>query len=97
MSSIFLTFTLGAQQCYVSNGAKFPILLLELLVRLLICFNNWTIGFWCVRNEGLHSSAASGTFLVDDGPYYFCVLEILLGRLSKSLYNQVLIYDIRNA
>ncbi|MCI02912.1 proteasome activator complex subunit 4-like, partial [Trifolium medium] len=41
-------------------------------------------------NEGLQSSASSGTFLVDDGPYYFCVLEILLGRLSKSLYNQAL-------
>lgn len=43
-----------------------------------------------VLNEGLHSSASSGTFLVDDGPYYFCVFEILLGRLSKSLYNQAL-------
>ncbi|KAI5406728.1 hypothetical protein KIW84_053131 [Lathyrus oleraceus] len=44
-------------------------------------------GMLVVLNEGLHSS---GTFLVDDGPYYFCVFEILLGRLSKSLYNQAL-------
>jgi hypothetical protein len=58
-------------------------------VCLLLCFYNWVTGFWYIRNEGLQSSASSGTFLVDDGPYYFCVLEILLGRLSKSLYNQV--------
>jgi hypothetical protein len=56
-------------------------------VCLLLCFYNWVTGFWYIRNEGLQSSASSGTFLVDDGPYYFCVLEILLGRLSKSLYN----------
>uniref|UniRef100_A0A2C9WGL5 Proteasome activator Blm10 middle HEAT repeats region domain-containing protein n=1 Tax=Manihot esculenta TaxID=3983 RepID=A0A2C9WGL5_MANES len=43
-----------------------------------------------VLNEGLHSSGTSGTFLVEDGPYYYCMLEILLGRLSKSLYNQAL-------
>ncbi|KAA8527119.1 hypothetical protein F0562_008652 [Nyssa sinensis] len=43
-----------------------------------------------VVNEGLHSSATSGTFLVEDGPYYFCMLEILFGKLSKSLYNQAL-------
>ncbi|KAK4270560.1 hypothetical protein QN277_023582 [Acacia crassicarpa] len=42
------------------------------------------------RNEGLNSSAASGTFQVNDGSYYYCVLEILLGRLSKPLYNQAL-------
>ena len=48
--------------------------------------------WWCCRNEGLHSSATSGTFLVEDGPYYFCMLEILLGRLSKSLYNQVILH-----
>ncbi|XLT01236.1 hypothetical protein HN51_050587, partial [Arachis hypogaea] len=41
-----------------------------------------------VINEGLHSSAASGTFLVDDVPYYSCLLEILLGRLTESLYKQ---------
>ncbi|XAR56842.1 hypothetical protein NMG60_11037463 [Bertholletia excelsa] len=68
-----------------------------------ICFSEWLDEFLCrlfallqhlepssVLNEGLHSSATSGTFLVDDGPYYFCMLEILLGRLSKSLYNQAL-------
>ncbi|PKI35691.1 proteasome activator subunit 4 [Punica granatum] len=43
-----------------------------------------------VLNEGLHSSATSGTFLVEDGPYYYCMLEILLGRLSKPLFNQAL-------
>ncbi|CAI0540944.1 unnamed protein product, partial [Linum tenue] len=43
-----------------------------------------------VVSEGLHSAATSGTFLVEDGPYYYCMLEILLGRLSKSLYNQAL-------
>ncbi|KAJ7961002.1 proteasome activator subunit 4-like [Quillaja saponaria] len=43
-----------------------------------------------VLNEGLHSTSTSGTLLVEDGPYYFCMLEILLGRLSKSLYSQAL-------
>lgn len=42
------------------------------------------------RNEGLTTIATSGTFLVEDGPYYFCMLEILLGRLSRSLFTQVL-------
>lgn len=56
---------------------------------------NWVTGFWYIRNEGLQSSAATGTFLVDDGPYYFCVLEILFGRLSDSLYNQVLLYEFK--
>lgn len=69
----------------------------------MIRFSEWLDEFLCrlfslllhlepssVLNEGLHSSASSGTFLVDEGPYYFCVLEILLGRLSKSLYNQAL-------
>lgn len=31
----------------------------------------------------------SGTFLVEDSSYYFCMLEILLGKLSKPLFNQV--------
>eukprot|EP00257_Ricinus_communis_P023552 XP_015583567.1 proteasome activator subunit 4 [Ricinus communis] len=66
-------------------------------------FSEWLDEFLCrlfsllqhlepssVLNEGLHSSATSGTFLVEDGPYYYCMLEILLGRLSKSLYNQAL-------
>ncbi|XVF66127.1 hypothetical protein PTKIN_Ptkin10aG0009900 [Pterospermum kingtungense] len=56
----------------------------------------WFFHFWLLdsvwtwrRNEGLHSSATSGTFLVEDGPFYYCMLEILLGGLSKQLYNQV--------
>lgn len=40
-------------------------------------------------NEGYQSSFMSGTFLVDS-PYYFCMLEILLGKLSKPLFNQSL-------
>ena len=47
------------------------------------------IGYWCYRNEGLNSSATSGTFLVEYSSYYYCMLEIMLGRLSKSLYDQV--------
>ncbi|KAK6947150.1 Proteasome activator Blm10, mid region [Dillenia turbinata] len=69
----------------------------------MIRFSEWLDEFFCrlfsllqhlepssVLNEGLHSSATSGTFLVEDGPYYFCMLEILLGKLSNSLYNQAL-------
>ncbi|KAG4920653.1 hypothetical protein JHK84_049501 [Glycine max] len=69
----------------------------------MIRFSEWLDEFLCrlfslllhlepssVLNEGLQSSSATGTFLVDDGPYYFCVLEILFGRLSQSLYNQAL-------
>uniref|UniRef100_A0A0D9WPL1 Proteasome activator complex subunit 4 C-terminal domain-containing protein n=1 Tax=Leersia perrieri TaxID=77586 RepID=A0A0D9WPL1_9ORYZ len=41
-------------------------------------------------NEGYQSSIMSGTFLVEDSPYYFCMLEILLGKLSQSLFNQSL-------
>ncbi|RHN67495.1 putative proteasome activator Blm10, mid region [Medicago truncatula] len=65
-----------------------------------IRFSEWLDEFLCrlfslllhlepssVLNEGLHSS---GTFLFDEGIYYFHVHEILLGRLSKSLYNQAL-------
>nr|XP_027063641.1 proteasome activator subunit 4 isoform X1 [Coffea arabica] len=43
-----------------------------------------------VLNEGVHSSTTSGTILVEDGPYYFCMLEIVLGRLSRALYKQAL-------
>ncbi|KAK4398681.1 Proteasome activator subunit [Sesamum angolense] len=43
-----------------------------------------------VLTEGVYSPTTSGTFLVEDGPYYFCMLEILLGRLSDSLYKQAL-------
>ncbi|KAB1215010.1 Proteasome activator subunit 4 [Morella rubra] len=69
----------------------------------MIHFSEWLDQFLCrlfslllhlepssVTNEGLHSSATSGTFLVEDGPYYYCMIEILLARLSKSLYNQAL-------
>uniref|UniRef100_A0A0A9DAT7 Binding n=1 Tax=Arundo donax TaxID=35708 RepID=A0A0A9DAT7_ARUDO len=41
-------------------------------------------------NEGYQTSSMSGTFLVEDSPYYFCMLEILLGKLSKPLFNQSL-------
>ncbi|PWA43841.1 proteasome activating protein [Artemisia annua] len=64
-------------------------------------FSEWLDEFLCrlfsllqhlepsgVLNEDAHSPATSGTFLVEDGPQYFCMLEILFGRLSKSLYNQ---------
>ncbi|PKA50502.1 hypothetical protein AXF42_Ash013716 [Apostasia shenzhenica] len=43
-----------------------------------------------VMNEGMQTAIASGTFLVQDNPYYFCMLEILLGKLSKPLFNQTL-------
>nr|DAD24254.1 TPA_asm: hypothetical protein HUJ06_025717 [Nelumbo nucifera] len=68
-----------------------------------ISFSEWLDEFLCrlfslllhlepstVLNEGAHTSASSGTFLVEDGPFYFCMLEILLGKLSKPLYNQAL-------
>ncbi|XP_062228827.1 proteasome activator subunit 4 [Phragmites australis] len=41
-------------------------------------------------NEGYQTSFMSGTFLVEDSPYYFCMLEVLLGKLSKPLFNQSL-------
>ncbi|KAK6149467.1 hypothetical protein DH2020_016992 [Rehmannia glutinosa] len=66
-------------------------------------FSEWLDEFLCrlfsllqhlepssVLNEGIYSPASSGTFLVEDGPYYFCMLEILLGRLSDPLYKQAL-------
>ncbi|KAI0501736.1 hypothetical protein KFK09_016681 [Dendrobium nobile] len=43
-----------------------------------------------VMNDGVQTSITSGTFLVEDTPYYFCMLEVLLGKLSKPLFNQVL-------
>eukprot|EP00262_Sarcandra_glabra_P003482 TRINITY_DN14214_c0_g1_i1.p1 TRINITY_DN14214_c0_g1~~TRINITY_DN14214_c0_g1_i1.p1 ORF type:complete len:1823 (-),score=279.41 TRINITY_DN14214_c0_g1_i1:199-5139(-) len=68
-----------------------------------ISFSEWLDEFFCrlfslllhlepnsVLHEGIHTSSTSGTFLVEDGPYYFCMLEILLGKLSKPLYNQAL-------
>lgn len=66
-------------------------------------FSEWLDEFLCrlfsllqhlepssVLNEDVHSPATSGTFLVEDGPQYFCMLEILFGRLSRSLYNQAI-------
>ncbi|KAA8523501.1 hypothetical protein F0562_009924 [Nyssa sinensis] len=86
-----------------SNMATLEVNMDELSFMPTIHFSEWLDEFLCclfslllhlessnVVNEGLHSSATSGTFLVEDGPYYFCMLEILLGRLSKSLYNQAL-------
>ncbi|XP_039119734.1 proteasome activator subunit 4 isoform X1 [Dioscorea cayenensis subsp. rotundata] len=66
-------------------------------------FSEWLDEFFCnlfsllqhlepssVINEGIQTSVTSGTFLVEDSPYYFCMLEILLGKLSKPLLNQSL-------
>ncbi|PIA58294.1 hypothetical protein AQUCO_00500316v1 [Aquilegia coerulea] len=68
-----------------------------------ISFSEWLDEFLCrlfsllqhlepssVLNEGFHTSATSGTFLVEDGPYYFCMLEVLFGKLSRPLYIQAL-------
>ncbi|KAL6954576.1 hypothetical protein U1Q18_023924 [Sarracenia purpurea var. burkii] len=86
-----------------SNMATLEVNMDELSLMTTIQFSEWLDEFLCrlfslllhlepssVLNEGLHSSSTSGTFLVDDGPYYFCMLEILLGRLSEPLYNQAL-------
>ncbi|PON47216.1 Coatomer beta subunit [Parasponia andersonii] len=75
----------------------------ELPFMPIVRFSEWLDEFLCrlfslllhlepssVVNEGLHSSATSGTFLVEDGPYYFCMIEIVLGRLSQPLFNQAL-------
>uniref|UniRef100_M8CC88 Proteasome activator complex subunit 4 n=1 Tax=Aegilops tauschii TaxID=37682 RepID=M8CC88_AEGTA len=40
--------------------------------------------------EGYQTSIMPGTFLVEDSPHYFCMLEIALGKLSKTLFNQSL-------
>ncbi|KAJ0249356.1 Proteasome activator subunit 4 [Hirschfeldia incana] len=75
----------------------------DISIMTMASFSEWLDEFLCrliallqhlepnsVINEGLSSSATSGTFLVEDGPYYYCMLEILLGRLSGSLYSQAL-------
>ncbi|XP_024015525.1 proteasome activator subunit 4 isoform X2 [Eutrema salsugineum] len=75
----------------------------DLSFMTMASFSEWLDEFLCrliallqhlephsVINEDLSSSATSGTFLVEDGPYYYCMLEILLGRLSGSLYSQAL-------
>ncbi|XP_039852888.1 uncharacterized protein LOC120711437 isoform X2 [Panicum virgatum] len=41
-------------------------------------------------NEGYQTSFMSGTFLAENSSYYFSVLEILLGKLSKHLFDQSL-------
>uniref|UniRef100_A0A0D6R2L6 Proteasome activator subunit 4 n=1 Tax=Araucaria cunninghamii TaxID=56994 RepID=A0A0D6R2L6_ARACU len=41
-------------------------------------------------NEGHFLSPASGTFLVEHGSFYFLMLEILLGKLTRPLYLQAL-------
>ncbi|KAG6577528.1 Proteasome activator subunit 4, partial [Cucurbita argyrosperma subsp. sororia] len=86
-----------------SNLASLNDNLDELSIIPMIRFSEWLDEFLCrlfslllhlepssVLNEGLLSSSTSGTFLVDDGPYYYCMLEILLGRLSKPLFAQAL-------
>lgn len=68
-----------------------------------LSFSEWLDEFFCrlfsllqhlepssVMNDGLESSLTSGTFLVQDSPYYFCMLEVLLGKLSQPLFNQSL-------
>ncbi|XP_078443427.1 proteasome activating protein 200 isoform X2 [Wolffia australiana] len=41
-------------------------------------------------NEGLNDSNTSETFLLHDSSYYFCMLEVLLGKLSKPLFDRSL-------
>ncbi|XP_038972814.1 proteasome activator subunit 4 isoform X1 [Phoenix dactylifera] len=68
-----------------------------------ISLSEWLDEFFCrlfsllqhlepsnVLTEGIQTSLTSGTFLVEDSPFYFCMLEILLGKLSKALFNQSL-------
>ncbi|XP_073098688.1 proteasome activator subunit 4 isoform X3 [Elaeis guineensis] len=43
-----------------------------------------------VVSEGIQTSLRSGTFLVKGSSFYFCMLEILLGKLSAPLFNQSL-------
>lgn len=42
-----------------------------------------------IMSEGVEASFTAGTFLVED-PYYFCMLQVLLGKLSPPLFNQAL-------
>jgi hypothetical protein len=57
------------------------------VIILAICFSS----FGCCSSEGYQTSFMSGTFLIEDSPYYFCMLEILLGKLTKPLFIQVCI------
>nr|XP_009762109.1 PREDICTED: proteasome activator subunit 4 isoform X1 [Nicotiana sylvestris] len=75
-------------QSSLMPGFHFSEWLDEFLYRLFSLLQNLEAN--SVVNEGLHSPATSGTFLVEDGPFYFCMLEILLGRLSESLYKKAL-------
>lgn len=75
-------------QSSIMPGFHFSEWLDEFLFRLFSLLQNLEAN--SVVNEGLHSQATSGTFLVEDGPFYFCMLEILLGRLSESLFKKAL-------
>ncbi|WOL13929.1 proteasome activator subunit 4 isoform X2 [Canna indica] len=68
-----------------------------------INFSEWLDEFFCrlfsllqhleqtsVTNEVPQNSTSSGTFLAEESPYYFCMLQILLGKLSKPLFDQSL-------
>lgn len=68
-----------------------------------LSFAEWLDEFFCrlfslllhlepssITHEGLETSLTSGTFLVEDSPHYFCMLEVLLGKLSQPLFNQAL-------
>ncbi|CAN8259509.1 unnamed protein product [Cochlearia groenlandica] len=78
----------GADDLSIMSMGSFSEWLDEFLCRLIALLQHLEPN--SVINEGLSSSATSGTFLVEDGPYYYCMLEILLGRLSGSLYSQAL-------
>ncbi|KAJ4793820.1 Proteasome activator subunit 4 [Rhynchospora pubera] len=60
----------------------------EFFVRLFSLLQNLEPN--SVINEGAQTSLLSGTFLAQDSPYYYCMLEVLLGKLSKPLFNQSL-------
>ena len=63
------------------------VLLLKYLSAIQHCTD--IISFGYCSNEGYQTSFMSGTFLAEDSSYYFCMLEILLGKLSKPLFDQV--------
>ncbi|XP_051128404.1 proteasome activator subunit 4 [Andrographis paniculata] len=94
IGSIFSSMSTLDDNINVNQGSAIP----------SFCASEWLDEFLCrlfsllqhlessnILNEGTYSSSSSGTFLVeDDGLYYFSMLEILLGRLSDTLYNQAL-------
>ena len=63
------------------------VLLLKYLSAIQHCTD--IISFGYCSNEGYQTSFMSGTFLAEDSSYYFSMLEILLGKLSKHLFDQV--------